>query len=153
MSRRYLFNKRNNNFVSLMQANLDLALTCLTYLSSDLFDPDLSDEDLEENILSGGYCLYGLAASQWAEFVRECAIMLRNQTPPNELITLLECFIIERENIEYEGPNKDVPEPGGLNLFKRGWPKLHTMLCRALKFRRSDIGDWRLSEGSSSFYP
>src|SRR5207248_11256396 len=105
-----------NNFVSFMQANLDLATTCLTYLCSDLFDPDLSDEDLEENILSGGYRLHSLAATQWAEFVRVCAIMLRNQSPPHELITLLECFIIERGNTEYEGPNKDVPEPGELNL-------------------------------------
>jgi hypothetical protein len=153
MGLRYLFNKQDNNFVSLMQANLDLATTCLTYLCSDLFDPDLSHEDLEENILSGGYRLHGLAASQWAEFVTVCATMLRNQTPPNGLITLLECFIIERENIEYEGPDNDVPKPGELNLFKKDWPKLHTMLCRALKFRQSDIGDWRLSEGRFKLFP
>jgi hypothetical protein len=136
-----------------MQANLDVATTCLTYLCSDLFDTDLSDEDFKENILSGGYSLHGFATSQWAGLVKGCLVMLQNQTLPNELTILLECLITEQENIDYEGLDKDVPEPGELNLFKRNWPNLHTALCRALKFRQSDIGDWRLSEGISSFCP
>ena len=74
------------------------------------------------NILSGGYRLHAFAASQWVGLVRKCAGMLPNRTPPDELITLLEQFVIERENMEYEGLSDDVPEYGELEPFKKEWP-------------------------------
>ncbi|KAH0562186.1 hypothetical protein GP486_003120 [Trichoglossum hirsutum] len=74
--------------------------------------------------------------------------MLRNRTPPEELITLLEHFIAERENMEYKGLSEQVLGYDELKIFETKWPKLHTMLCRALEFRQFDVGDWRLDEDS-----
>jgi hypothetical protein len=125
----------------------------MTYLCLDLFDPEIEEEDLAENIFSGGYRLHAFAASQWVGLVRKCAGMLRNRTPPDELITLLEHFITERENMEYKGLNEHALEYVELEPFKERWPKLHTMLCHASKFHQLDVGDWRLDEGTLNLSP
>ena len=135
-----------------MQATIDLTTTCLTYLCLDPFNPEIEEEYLTENIISGGYRLHAYAASQWVGLVRKCAGMHRNRTPPDELIALLEIFISERENMGYKGSSECTPEYGELELFKKEWPNLHTMLCRALKFRQLDVGDWRLDEGMHDLY-
>jgi hypothetical protein len=146
MGQRYLFGRQ----IDLMQATVDLTTTCLTYLCLDPFDPEIGEEDLTENIISGGYRLHAFAASQWVELVRKCAGMLGNKNPPDELITLLEHFITERKNMWYEGLDEHAPECGELETFKREWPELHTLLRHALKFRQLDVGDWRLDEGTSN---
>jgi hypothetical protein len=137
----------------LLHTTVDLATTCLTYLCLDIFDPEIEEEDLTVNILSGGYRLHAFAASQWVGLVRQCAGMLRNLTPPDELITLLEHFTTERENMGYKSLRDHAPEDGGFKPFKEKWPKLHTILCCALKFRQLDVGDWRFDEGMLNLFP
>jgi hypothetical protein len=153
MSRRYLFSQQTDSFVSLLHTTVDLATTCLTYLCLDLFDPEIEEEDLTVNILSGGYRLHAFATSQWVGLVRKCAGMLRNRTPPDELVTSLEHFITERENMGYKGLSDHTPEYGELEPFKGKWPKLHTVLCRASKFCQLDVGDRRFDEGMLNLYP
>jgi hypothetical protein len=153
MSRRYLFSQQTDNFVGLLHTTVDLATTCLTYLCLDLFDPEIEEEDLTVNILSGGYRLHAFATSQWVGLVRKCAGMLRNRTPPDELITLLEHFITERENMGYTGLSDHALEYGELEPFKEKWPRLHTILCRTSKYRQLDVGDWRFDEGMLNLLP
>jgi hypothetical protein len=137
----------------LLHTTVDLATTCLTYLCLDLFDPEIEEEDLTVNILSGGYRLHAFATSQWVGLVRKCAGMLRNRTPSEELITSLEHFITERENMGYKGLSDHTPEYGELKLFKGKWSKLYTILCRASKFCQLDVGDWRFDEGMLNLLP
>lgn len=153
MSQRYLFKRQTDDFLDLMQATLDLTTTCLTYLCLDLFEPEIEEEDLTENILSGGYRLHAFAASRWVGLVRNFAGMLHNQTPPDELITSLEQFITERENMEYINPSNSTPGCGEFEPFKQKWPNLHTLLCRAREFCQLDVGSWRLNEGTSNAFP
>jgi hypothetical protein len=145
---RYLTGREKDNFIDLTQARLDLATTCLKYLCFDCFDPDLQDKDVQDNLLSGAYRLYNFATSLWAGLTKECARNLQMKALPEELIVLLERFIDERRNDEYDGPSEKMPKPCELIPFK-GWPELHYMLCRALEFRRRqlNLGDWRLDEG------
>ena len=153
MSRRYLFGQQTNNFIDLLHMTVDLTTTCLTYLCLDLFDPEIEEEDLTANILSGGYRLHTFATSQWVGLVRKCTGMLRGRTPPDELIASLEHFITERENMGYKGLSDHTPEYGELESFKEKWPRLHTILCRVLKFRQLDVGDWRFDEGMLDILP
>lgn len=153
-----------------MEANLDMATTCLSYLCLDIFDPDMEDEDMEEEdsegsdledkdtgngemqkkILSGQYCLHWFAISQWIEAVRRCAGMLRNGSPPDELIGALERFISKRENISNGNPGEKGLKCEELEGFKHRWPGLYDMLRRAVRFSRLDTGSWRLDEGNQS---
>ncbi|KAL2004976.1 hypothetical protein VTN00DRAFT_2826 [Thermoascus crustaceus] len=162
----YLFFRQADSFVDLMEANLDMATTCLFYLCLDIFDPDMEDEDMEDedmededmededmededmededmeeedsegtdledkdtgngemqkNILSGQYCLHWFAISQWKEAVRRCAGMLRNGSPPDEVIGDLERFISKRENISSGNPGEGL-KCEELEGFKHRWP-------------------------------
>jgi hypothetical protein len=133
------------------QATVDLTTTCLTYLCLDIFDPEIEENYLDEQILSGGYRLHTFAASQWVALLRSCARMLRDQPPPDELISLLEHFVTERENMGYTNPSENIAEDPDFKSLKQRSPQLHAMLCHASKFRQLDVGEWRLDEGASNF--
>jgi hypothetical protein len=139
--------------MSTAQANLNLLMTSLTYLSLDLFELDIPDDEMEENVLSGAYRLHGFATSQWVGLVTQYAMLYEKQTPPDELVKQLDSVITERKNFEFEGQFEDNSNLTDLDLFKKRWPEMHAYLCSALKFQRQrDRADWRISESISRFF-
>lgn len=138
--------------MDITQANLSLLITCLTYLSLDLFELDIPDEEMEENVLSGAYRLHGFATSQWVGLVTQYAMLSEKQILPDELVKQLDSVITERKNFEFEGQIKDNSKPRDLDIFERKWPKMRAYLCNALKFQRQrERTDWRMSESISIF--
>ncbi|KAK2764389.1 hypothetical protein FQN54_009083 [Arachnomyces sp. PD_36] len=142
----YLFDQQASNFVDSMQAHLDVATTCLTYLCSDLFDPEIEKEHLRESILSGGYRLHNFSAFQWMETILRFTKTVHDQAIPDVLIEILELFVSQRENLTYTRSSDTTPEFAELRPFKIKRPKLYDILCRALQFFRLDLGNWRMDE-------
>jgi hypothetical protein len=52
---RYLFERSIESYLSLVQANQSLVEACILYLTYSYFDPDLTDEEIDEHVLSGNY--------------------------------------------------------------------------------------------------
>lgn len=67
---RYLFGSQPRHYLSIVDANYNMALTCLKLLSSDCFNEGLPEEVMRTNILCGAYVLQNYTVSQWLEHVR-----------------------------------------------------------------------------------
>lgn len=69
-------------FIEPIDALLDLTETCLRYLSTDLFDEDAGDGDLEKDIVSGRFRLSYFACDQWYRLTRLCIIGSKDAAIP-----------------------------------------------------------------------
>lgn len=144
---RYLFEKQDYQFVRELEANLEMARTCLHYLSFNIFEVDFEPDMIKENILSGSYRLHWFAASQWIVLVQNCAKLLGNRSPPESLLRALSRFAYECENGNYEAiEDFDSQQSDEFKIFRESAPNIHKLLHQELQFRRMDVGDWKLEE-------
>jgi hypothetical protein len=143
---RYLFGG-SHHFINPLQANIDLAATCLTYLCSELFDLEIGDEDIARHILAGAYRLHAFAASQWTKILKRVASLLRGQKPTEDLIVSLERFVAERHNTDYDDQNEEHPEPNDFRAFNNLDADLYRQLRCVAGFPGPDVVGWRLDQG------
>lgn len=133
---RYLFSSRINGSINDADATLSLAMCCIMYLCQGHHDPEILDEEISNNILSGVYRLHDFSMIVWLELVERYACFSGSRTLPNELISLLEMLMHKRGNDQFDIVAKDCTQPK-LELFKSNWPNLHSMLCKVSQFRRT----------------
>jgi len=144
---RYLLDHRSK-FVDKRQAIFELASSCLNYLSMDIYDPDIEDEAITENILSGKYCLHSYGTSQWLGLVCTAGTVLQKDERMDELVNRVEHFFAQRSNPDCDHiPTDGLSRAVELNTFKTQHPSVYEDLARAMHFRKSDIGEWRIDEG------
>jgi hypothetical protein len=130
-----------------MEANLEIAMTCLRYLSLQIFDIELDEDEISESILSGSYRLHWFATTQWIEVVRRYSILLCNQSPPATLITALNAFSEECENGTTDATaDLESLKSDDFEVFKNAEPAIHKLLHQALQFCRMDVGKWKLED-------
>jgi hypothetical protein len=144
MSIRYIFSREIEGFIEMERANLDMALTSLSYLCSRALDPELSNADLEMNLISGRYRLLGYFALHWPALTLPCA---RNTCWIHPRFSdLLTRVALDAMNYEFES-DIDSPE----NSFQNGdlqriSPEGYKMLCAVFRFHLDDrSADWNLS--------
>jgi hypothetical protein len=106
------------------------------YLCQGHHDPEILDEEISHNILSGVYRLHDFSMTVWLELVERYACSNRSTTLPNELISLLEMLMHKRSNDQFNDVAEDSTQLK-LESFKSNWPNLHSMLCKAAHFRRT----------------
>lgn len=124
-----------------------MAKTCLHYLSLNIFEVDSEPDTIKQNILSGSYRLHWFAATQWVVLVQNCAKLLRNGSPPDDLLRALSRFAHECENGNYETIMElDSQQSDEFQIFRDSAPNIHELLHQELHFRRLDVGDWKLEE-------
>jgi len=145
---RYLFSSRISGSINDAESTLSLAMCCITYLCQGHHDPEILDEELSHNILSGVYRLHNFSTTVWLELVERYAYSNRSRTLPNELISLLEMLMQERSNDRFDSVVEDSTQPK-LESFKSKWPNLHSMLCQAAHFRRTcSEAEYKKSQGA-----
>jgi len=106
------------------------------YLCQGHHDPEILDEEISHNILSGAYRLHDFSTTVWLELVERYACSNRSRTLPNELISLLEILMCKRSSDQFDSCAEDSTQPK-LESFKSSWPDLHSMLCKVAYFRQS----------------
>ncbi|KAK3987161.1 hypothetical protein QBC44DRAFT_271432 [Cladorrhinum sp. PSN332] len=165
----YLTKDQNNTFISPRSAILDLAMTCLRYLSLDIFDinhdalddcDDVEDSEydgsqvsdtfgnkIEAAILSGAYRLHRFAYCHWTSLVKQSINSYLGEPLPEELVHLLERFTDQRVNDDYHDASENTSVPHALENLKR-CPEIQLQLSRFLDFnsRLRTSSDWRLDE-------
>ncbi|KAF5986262.1 hypothetical protein FBULB1_2484 [Fusarium bulbicola] len=114
---RYLLRHQKNKLLDDGEALLEISTTCLAYLCSECLDPDLSDDDIERNVISGAYRLLNFAQSQWAECLRLCTRHFRDELPP-QLIPLLGHIMQDLANPYYSQDSETNLGLWSLDRFK-----------------------------------
>ncbi|KAF4415321.1 putative NACHT domain protein, partial [Fusarium austroafricanum] len=144
----YLLEHQKNSFLDKEKALLEVSTTCLTYLCSDILDPYLSDNEIQQNLLLGSYRLLNFAHSQWAECVRLCTTHFRDEIP-SQLVSLLDQIIADRKNLYHDQAADTNLKIWGLDRFKSSLGAC-SMVSRSLDFKRlmDHSFDWRIDEGT-----
>ncbi|KAF4495971.1 nacht domain [Fusarium agapanthi] len=148
----YLLRNQNNKLLDEGEALLEISTTCLAYLCSDCLDPDLSDDDIERNIISGAYRLLNFAHHQWAECLRLCTRHFRDDLPP-QLVPLLGHIMQDLANPYYNQDSETNLGLWSLNRFKSNLEEVEA-ISRSLDFRNimATSYDWRLDEDIQKHY-
>jgi hypothetical protein len=133
-SRRYLFGKQSNEFLSSTNAHLGIAFTCLSYLSFECFDEDAFSIDFTSNILSGDYVLL-IYAAEWPEHVRSCAHHLQPESVQS-LGDTISVFLDARENCFYEAGRETHHAAKTQFLPFKDWPHVFSLLVEMSVFMR-----------------
>ncbi|KAF5697667.1 NACHT domain-containing protein [Fusarium globosum] len=145
----YLLRHQKSKLLDEGGALIEISTTCLAYLCSDLMDADISDDDIQRNLVSGAYRLLNFAHRQWAECLRLCTRHSRDELPP-QLVPLLGHIMQELANPYY---SEDLDTKLGLwslDRFKSNLEEIKT-ISRSLDFRSlmATSYDWRLDEGEA----
>ncbi|KLO93164.1 uncharacterized protein LW93_6158 [Fusarium fujikuroi] len=147
----YLLRNQKNKLLDEGEALIEISATCLAYLCSNLMDADISDDDIQRNLVSGAYRLLNFAHRQWAECLRLCTRHFRDELPP-QLVPLLGHIMQELVNPYY---SEDLDTNLGfwsLDRFKSNLEEVKT-ISRSLDFRSlmATSYDWRLDEGDAGW--
>jgi hypothetical protein len=141
---RYFFSPKVLGSIDAGESRLSLAMCCIMYLCQGYHDPDISDEDVIENVLTGAYSLHDFAATMWLKLTEQLTSDSRSLPP--ELASLLETLIDKRANDEHDG-SKDHFNSPNLDPLKESLPDLYTVLCDAASFRKLSLeSGFRLSQ-------
>ncbi|KAF2792115.1 NACHT domain protein [Melanomma pulvis-pyrius CBS 109.77] len=131
----YIFSPHIKDSINAADSALSLGICCITYLCQGHHDPEILDEDIRRNILSGAYRLHDFATTMWLELIERFVCSDSVHILPDELISLLEILMHERNNRQYNGGTEQ-PTQWKLESFKQCWPELYDMLCKSTGFHQ-----------------
>ncbi|KAF5643189.1 nacht domain protein [Fusarium sp. NRRL 52700] len=148
----YLLRHQKNKLLDEREVLLEISTTCLAYLCSDCLDPDLSDDDIERNVISGAYRLLSFAHQQWAECLRLCTRHFRHELPP-QLVPLLSHIMQDLANPYYSQDSDTNLGLWSLDRFKSNFEEVEA-ISRSLDFRSIMVTSygWRLDEDIQKHY-
>lgn len=147
---RYLFSPQISGYIDPTDATLSLAMCCITYLSQEHHDREIDDEEMAYNLLSGLYRFHEFATTMWLELIERVTRFYSLGSMPKELIAILETFLAERKNRHYKGTTAKSVERR-FSSFKKDWPELHDILCKAAGFRHvSSKAEYNKNKGTLS---
>jgi hypothetical protein len=78
---------------------LDLALRCVVYLCQDHHDPDLTEDEIDANVLWGAYRLHYFSSNFWLALINQYLTLSSATTLPNTLIDQLR-ILLETRSLE-----------------------------------------------------
>jgi hypothetical protein len=128
--------EQSERYLDIVRCNTNVALTCVSYLSSDCFDLTLSDDDVRSGILCGAYALESYAASHWLQHVRDA--MSQSKGPLDfDFCHAIYQFIEKRQNPSFKPPTITYrDEIGYLDRFGPDWPMTSGTLKNVADFFR-----------------
>jgi hypothetical protein len=125
-------------------------MCCIVYLCQRHHDPEIPDEEIAANILSGAYRLHEFATTTWLDLTERVASSSQSQVLLAELASLLQTLVCERKNGQYNDAGEKAA-PRSLKTFEKPWLELHNILCKAVHFRKlCSQSDYQKTQGESS---
>nr|RBQ99031.1 hypothetical protein FVER53263_03349 [Fusarium verticillioides] len=140
--REYIFSAKTQNSISLSNIALDLAIRCLVYMCQDHHDPDLTEDEIEANILWGAYRLHHFSSSFWIDLIHEYLRLSGSETIPDALIDQLRILHETRSSDVYTHSDQskgslhpaiiglEDQEPSLVEMLK-GYAEFQTSLSKA----------------------
>lgn len=126
---------------------LDLAIRCVVYMCQDHHDPDLTEDEIDANIIWGAYRLHHFSSSFWLDLIHEYLTLSDSNTIPDSLIDQLRILLETRSSDHYNeiDQNESSLHPAILDL-KSQEPALVEMLKACTEFQTSlSKSDFRLN--------
>nr|KAK5442811.1 hypothetical protein LTR18_005488 [Exophiala xenobiotica] len=136
----YIFSPNVPGHVSRTEATLSLASCLINYLCQTHHDPDLSDEAIAENVMTGAYCLHNLATTTWLDTLELYVCAQGSQPLSEEAIDAVERLFRDRLNDAYANNATATSQPK-LGCFKPVSECMYGMLCEAAHFRQMSKKD------------
>lgn len=113
---RYIFSAKIENHIEKSMVNESLAATLVAYLASGVLQLDLSDEQIDMNLLAGHYRLFEYARSYWPPLLK--SMKLGKQT--KLLLDLLKILVKKGRNDAFDNDSSDIAEqPHDNNRYLR----------------------------------
>ncbi|RYP91269.1 hypothetical protein DL770_002587 [Monosporascus sp. CRB-9-2] len=131
----YIFSPNVSGFINRIEVTLDLAVTCITYLCQPHHDQECSNEELQENVLSGFYAFHDYSSHIWFDLVLGCISSEEEKKLIPRLTNPLRFLLERRANNEFSR-SKQVPPQPRLECFKKACPEVYDLLCNVANFRR-----------------
>ncbi|KAH6962306.1 hypothetical protein BKA56DRAFT_622860 [Ilyonectria sp. MPI-CAGE-AT-0026] len=103
-AKEYLLHQQSNQFIVLVNAHADAALTCLTYLSFSSLDIIHSEHDprlletVNNQVLCGDFVFFQYAATEWVYHVKKCMFRLQREQREDVLAALSKFFKLRLRN-------------------------------------------------------
>ncbi|KAF5968445.1 Nacht domain-containing protein [Fusarium bulbicola] len=104
--REYIFSTKIQNSITLAEMALDLAIRCLVYMCQDHHDPDLTEDEIDANILWGAYRLHHFSSSFWLGLITEYLTLSGSKTIPDTLVDHLRELLETRPSDHYTQSNQ-----------------------------------------------
>ncbi|KAI1122695.1 hypothetical protein F5Y10DRAFT_281496 [Nemania abortiva] len=144
----YIFSQQITRSINMSEAYRDLALSTLTYLSSDIVNVKISDERIRNNILDGKYRLYSFATGQWIPLALRCMRESKNPSTSIDLQALLLWLAITLKNDEFDDQT-DSPAPT-FQYSESRFPEIAQIIDAVLHFRRNELQtEWNYTNSST----
>ncbi|KAL1857635.1 hypothetical protein Daus18300_010275 [Diaporthe australafricana] len=144
----YIFSRDISNFIDKAEANYSLAKSTIAHLCSGIYDMDISDEQVRNNIVAGKYRLHWFATSQWTALISRCFVEAsKDLSAYPDLLELLTRLALELRNYGFKGQISR--KEGIFQSLESNWPEISNMICGVLAFRRDDRQtDWNYTNAS-----
>ncbi|KAF5584313.1 Nacht domain-containing protein [Fusarium pseudoanthophilum] len=150
--RQYVFSTQIQNSITLADTALDLAIRCLVYMCQDHHDPDLTEDEIDANIMWGAYRLHNFSSSFWIDLIHKYLTLSGSETIPDTLIHQLGVLLETRSSDHYIQSNErkssvhpaigrlESQEPAVVEMLK-GCAEFQTSLTKS-DFRINDPEQW-----------
>ncbi|RBA21148.1 hypothetical protein FPRO05_07462 [Fusarium proliferatum] len=99
--REYIFSTKIENSISLADMALDLAIRCVVYMCQDHHDSELTEDEIDANILWGAYRLHHFSSSFWLDLILEYLALSDSNIIPEGLIEQLKLLLETRSSDRY----------------------------------------------------
>ncbi|KAL2130484.1 hypothetical protein VTI74DRAFT_6338 [Chaetomium olivicolor] len=151
-AKEYIFSRQISDFIDKAEANHSLTKCLLSYLCSGIFNPELSNEQLRQNIVAGKYRLQWFATSQWIMLTRRCVEVSKCLSAYPDLLVLLTRLTFELRNDRF---NEEVdPQDRVLRNIDPDLPEVSKMICGVIQFREAEEqDDWNYANSTWSLRP
>lgn len=123
------------NHIDYLHSTLDLATSCVWYLCQDHHRPDLTTDEIKENLVTRKYVLHSFAATAWLTLVEQALQVSSQGRSLPQLVNVLKFLASERENVEFIGDPEQEGE-GETECSISTEPDIRTLLSRAKRFRQ-----------------
>lgn len=90
---RYLCGSQSEYFIQEAAAHRQIAMTCMTYLKFDYFDPDAPDEMIDRSILEGHYIFLSYAESFWLDHIKQGLRQISGSPSLDDLCSTIENYL------------------------------------------------------------
>ncbi|KAF5541970.1 Nacht domain-containing protein [Fusarium mexicanum] len=149
--REYIFNTKIQNSILLPQMALDLIIRCLVYMCQDHHDPDLTEDEMDANILWGAYRLHHFSSNFWLDLINEYLTLSGSETIPDILTDQLRMLLERRSSDHYKQSDQSESFLHPAILYEE--PALVDMLKACTDFQTSSSkADFRINDPEEWFH-
>ncbi|KAH8668654.1 hypothetical protein BX600DRAFT_538673 [Xylariales sp. PMI_506] len=121
-----------SDYIDKAEANLSLATSCLAYLCSGVFDTELSDDEIQDHVLSGQYRLHGFVAQNWISLVKPYINQPGTMREHSHLVELLTRLALELNNYQYRAVTDYTKS--AFKAIEEEWPEICHVLHGTVQF-------------------